>query len=161
MSLKGGFDSEKGKMIVKMLMEDLTQAKTTEILVYMEQVARGAKPAADIGVWPAEDIDSVVESVMALIKDTPLRLYIQEYEDATGRYIALYLFKYSWVENLLEFLSSDKVDWSKWEAPFHVICGLLYGYGLVEIDEFLVKEKLMSRFSQSRESRVSEGEDYE
>lgn len=132
------------------------------IEVYTEQVIRGAKPVADIGVFPVTNQDEIVEELLKIVSGTGLRFYLQEYADEEQQCVAIYLYKYPWVEDLLDFLSASSVDWAEEGIAFHIICGMMYGYGLAEIGEFVEKQKVIDKYRKTiKAKRESEDDKYD
>lgn len=122
---------------------DPKQVLTIEL--YAEQVKRGSKYMADIGIWDSSDLQDVLGEIVYYVEQSELQIFIQEYEDEGQEYSVIYIYKYPWVGDLLKFLTVDFPENENSEVAFHVICGLVYGYGPSEIEEFVTKQRVISR----------------
>lgn len=138
----------------RMNLEELSNEQILTFEIYAEQVSRSAKYMADIGIWQEENSQGVLDELFYLASKHGLRLFLQEYEDSDTQYVAVYLYKYSWVEDLMIYLTTHFVENPGTEAAFHIICGLVYGYGPVEIEEFLSKQSSVSKGRQMAKGAV-------
>ena len=124
----------------------ISPERQAEIEIYLDQVQRGAKPAADLGVWDAEDMDAIIEDVLFLINKRGLQIYVEEIEEE-GKQVSfvVYAYKYRWVEDLLDYLIKEYAAKGPFDAVFHIISGLMYGYSSDSIEEFVARERQSAR----------------
>lgn len=123
----------------------ISPERFAEIRVYLEQVSRGTKPAADLGVWSAEEMDQILEEILSMTVLYDLRVYIEEFVDNNGPSFTVYVFKYHWVEDLLDFMIKKLPADDSENVAFHILSGLLYGYSADSIEDFVKKERLKDR----------------
>ena len=120
--------------------------RQAEIAIYLDQVERGSKPAADLGVWSGEDMDAVLEEILYLTNARGLQIYVEEVEEVGKSLIfVVYVYKYRWVEDLLDFLIKEYETKGTFDVVFHIISGLMYGYAGDSIEEFVARERQSAR----------------
>lgn len=142
-----------------MNLENLTSAQVQSIELYAEQVERSAKYMADVGIWSEDEIQDVLGDLNYLASQRGLRVFLQDYEDDERQLVAVYFYKYMWVQDILEFLTAYFPPGSENESSFHAICGLVYGYGPAEIEEFVSKQQELTKARKIFKGAVEEVKD--